>query len=156
MRSPMKSIARVFLILTTLLLSSTASATKTPKCSAFLQAYLLWSDKVEGKIVQKHSEFPLVDWDPDSQYHGVVLAKPAGEKLKGPSLEVDFQSNNKAISKKVSFSEISPLEQDASLKTFNFDPEEFFTFDRAGHYTIRLKSDGKLICEEKFKYNLGH
>ncbi len=152
----MKNFIVTFTIaLTSLWIHSPALA--QPDCEKYIQAFNLWEDEIDGQIVLKHSLFPLVDWDPNSQFEGVVLTTEA-KAVKKPLLEVEYKANSKNGKRKLeSFRRVQAFAQEPTLNTFeDFKAEDFFNFKEAGTYTVRLKDDGALICSQNFKYNLGH
>ena len=127
-----------------------------PNCSAWLKAYVIYEDEIGGKIVLRHNTYPLVDWDPNSQFDGILLVKalPASSR---PILEVEFRSVQGGNRKVETFKNLLPFERDARLKHFDdFRPTDFFRFDSPGVFSVRLKSGAKTICLEKHTYSLGH
>lgn len=133
---------------------ATKDSRKVP-CNSWLSAFALYEDEIRGQIVVQHSLYPIPDWDPNSQYDGVVLLKQPPGKFQ--TLEVEYRSVNKALRKVETYKDVLPFERDARLRQFDdFKPHEFFKSDTAGTYSIRLKSDGKLVCEESHRYEIGH
>lgn len=144
-----------FLTLTALTVTLPAVA---EDCSKSLQAYNLWEDEIDGQIVLKNSLFDLVDWDPNSEFEGVVLTATAAKAVKKPILEIEYRGKTKNGKRRLeTFRRVKAFGQDSTLLTFDdFKPKDFFDFREAGTYTVRLKDDGNLICDQTFKYNLGH
>jgi hypothetical protein len=132
-----------------------AHAQGAANCDEFLQAYTSWEIKLEGRLVPRLNFFDIPDWDPNSQFDGVVLTASASKSVKRPVLEIDFKSKSK--SKKAVFNKAAPLTEDANLLTFpEFKPKEFFTFEQAGSFEVRLKDGDTVVCRYTRPYYLGH
>ncbi len=136
------------------LASQATKAAKAAPCNSWLSAFAIYEDEIRGQIALQHSLYGITDWDPNSQYDGILLLKQPPGKLQ--TLEVEYRSANKALRKVETYKDVLPFERDARLRHFDdFKPHEFFKFDTAGTYSVRLKSDGKIVCEETRRYGLG-
>lgn len=126
-------------------------------CNSHLNVFNVWDEIRKGKTVYKHTIFEMGEWDPDSQYDGVVLSKADSKNLKQAVLEVEFRSKSGKKKKFETFKDLFPFEQDAEYLQFDdFKPKEFFTFQEEGTYQVRLRSrEGQEICSQKFRLGLG-
>ncbi len=137
------------------LLNSTAAMAK--ECSNFIEGLVLAEVVVKGQIVMRKTTFPLVDWDPNSQYDRIVLTKEGATKLKNPVLKIQYKAKDGSDQKTVEAKKITPLEEFKEVKVFqDFQPTQFFKFSRPGTYSVQVASDAKVVCSEKHLYSLGH
>ncbi|MGE0526047.1 MAG: hypothetical protein AB7G93_14685 [Bdellovibrionales bacterium] len=124
-------------------------------CDPYLQGFKRWEDMGDDprseEIVERLTLNPLVNWDPNSQYDGIMLTKSAGTRFNAPVLEISFHSVNRQKRKAESFQLL-----EGNLKQFDFDPGKFFDFEEPGTYEVRLKHQGKVICTQAYTYKLGH
>lgn len=147
---------QIFLLLA-LLASWNALAQKAPSCAGQLQAFTFWEDEIKGKIVEKETLFDLVEWDPNSQYDGILLTKTAAKTLKNPILEVEYRSKSGAKKKSETFKDLKPFERNPDLLQFDdFIPRDFFNLTEDGTYRVRLKTENRVICEQSFRFAVDH
>lgn len=131
-------------------------ASKAKSCESLLLAFNTWEDEVKGEIVTKHSYFGITDWDPNSEFEGIILTKTASRSLKNPVLELEYVPRSKGQQKIEIYRDPLPFEGDASLLHFDdLRAKEFFTMKNPGFYIVRLKAENKLLCEAKYTYSLG-
>lgn len=127
-------------------------------CNEYLKAYTQWTIKIQGQFVPRTDFFEVPDWDPNSQFDGIVITAQHTRDIQKPALEIDFFARGaRTRTKGEVFSRTNPMATDNTLAHFaDFNPANFFTFSKAGEFEIRLKDGEKLLCKERRRYGLGH
>jgi hypothetical protein len=124
-------------------------------CSERLVAFTAWELEIGGKATKRVNTSEIPHWDPDSVYDGIALSGVDAKYIKKPSLEIEYQAEGKnAGGKSAVFKKTAALPADASLLQFTeFNPREFFTFEKPGKYEVRLKDADSLICKSVHEYS---
>lgn len=132
---------------------------KTPACTEWLRGFNLYEDETgKGEVVLKHQFVKFSDWDPMSdQFDGVVLIKALPKDIKTPVLEFQYQPKDRSAKGRVEqHRQLLPFSRAPKFRQFDtFKPKEIFEKLDDGTYTIRLKSDGRVFCEETHAYAAG-
>lgn len=129
--------SRASLIALTWLLSGGA-AFAAPPCGEQLLAFNTYEVMVEGETQARFSLFPLPEWSDASAFKGVVT------KTSGLTLEVELEGKKKEFDFEV-------WEKDpAYFAATEFKAKKFFKNKEYGaHFTLRLKQNEKVVCEER-------
>lgn len=120
------------------------SANAAPSCGERLLGYTVYEELHEGEILKKHSVFPVGDWSDASLFEGILVQGPTTA-----SLDVVLRRQTKRVVKRYSFAEwaLDPAYSHAA----KFDPKNFFKdADSGDSFILRLKEDGKAICEDSY------
>lgn len=141
-----------------LILSLTLSAPSVwaaGACDPFVKAYSEYTQKVEGKIVKKHSIFEITDWARNSRFQGFLLTEKAA-----PNAEVILESKSSVKAKLVSTraQKITPYAMDEKYRVVELDLNKQLGSApiEEGSFTVKVTADGKEICsEKKLIYNDG-
>ena len=142
-------------VLILIMIASPTSRANAETCKTWLKAFAIYEDMINRKIVLKHSLYPLGEWEPNSRYDGILLVKSVPGTAT-PVLEVEYRSVLRDARRVETFKVLRPFEGNSALKQFDdFKPQEFFTFDQAGTYFVRLRANGRIVCEDNFPYRLG-
>lgn len=125
-------------------------------CDIYVKAYSEYTQKVEGKIVKKHSIFEMTDWARNSRFQGLVLTEKAPANA-----EVILESKTSQKAKTVSMKakKISPFAQDEKYRVVELDLNKQLGAapSQEGSYTVKVVADGKEVCsEKKLIYNDGN
>lgn len=138
---------RTAIISLSLVLQAQASLAAT-SCNSFIQAFNEYTQKVEGKLVKKHSIFEMTDWSRNSRFQGFVLT----EKVPA-NAEVVLESKAGAKAKviKTVAKKTKPFAQDNKYRVVELDVEKQLTSapTGSGNYIVRILADGKELCAEK-------
>ena len=118
-------------------------------CNNFLQAFNEYTQKVEGKLVKKHSIFEVTDWSRNSRFQGLVLTDKAPANA-----EVVLESKaagKKAKALKTTAKKTTPFAQDNKYRVVELDVEKQLTSapTGSGNFIVRVLADGKELCAEK-------
>lgn len=131
------------------------AATAAGACDNYVKAYSEYTQKVEGKIVKKHSIFEMTDWARNSRFQGLVLTEkaPANAEV---ILESKLSKKAKTVTTKAK--KITPFAQDEKYRLVDLDLIKQLGMAPAqeGSYTVKVVADGKEVCsEKKLVYNDG-
>ncbi len=131
------------------------SALAVGACDNFVKAYSEYTQKVEGKIVKKHSIFEMTDWARNSRFQGLVLTEkaPANAEV---ILESKLSSKAKTVTTKTKKN--TPFAQDEKYRVVELDLTKQLGSapTQEGSYTVKVLADGKEVCsEKKLIYNDG-
>lgn len=108
-----------------------------------------YEEKVEGRLVTKHSIFEPGEWSRHTDFQGLLVKKTDD----ADELVFEFRKNAKKKAAK------PDLVKNAALQTWSKDTEykeaqglepQKFLSERIGTYTLRLKKGGKVLCESTF------
>lgn len=117
-------------------------------CNSFIQAFNEYTQKVEGKIVQKHSIFEMTDWSRNSRFQGFVLTDkvPANAEV-----VLESKASAKAKAVKTVSKKTKPFVQDSKYRVVELDLEKQLASSPAGSgiYIVKVLADGKELCSEK-------
>lgn len=139
---------RSAIICLSLILQAEAGLAAT-SCNNLLQAFNEYTQKVEGKIVKKHSIFEVTDWSRNSRFQGFVLTDKAPANA-----EVVLESKaggKSAKAVKTVAKKTAPFVQDNKYRVVELDVEKQLTSAPtiSGNFIVRVLADGKELCAEK-------
>ncbi|MES2802733.1 MAG: hypothetical protein V4654_09600 [Bdellovibrionota bacterium] len=131
------------------------SAMAVGACDDFVKSYSEYTQKVDGKIVKKHSIFEMTDWARNSRFQGLVLTDkaPANAEV---ILESKTSSKAKTVTSKAK--KIMPFTHDEKYRVVELDllKQLGSAPTQEGSYTVKILADGKEVCsEKKLIYNDG-
>lgn len=124
-------------------------------CSAYVQAYSEYTQKVEGKIVKKHSIFEMTDWTRNSRFQGLVLTEKAPANAE---LVLETRASSKSKTNITIAKETKPFEQDKKYRVVDLNIEQKLGSapGGSGAFVVTVMADGKELCsEKKLIYNDG-
>ncbi len=139
---------RSSVILASLSLVLHAHSAMAATCGNYVQAYSEYTQKVDGKIVKKHSIFEMTDWARNSRFQGLVLTEkaPANAEV---ILESKLSKKAKTVTTKAS--KITPFIRDEKYRVVEIDLNKQLGSapTQEGSYTVKVLADGKEVCSEK-------
>lgn len=124
-------------------------------CGNYVQAYNEYTQKVDGKIVKKHSVFDMTDWSRNSRFQGFVLTEKAPANAQ---LVLETKVSAKAKSLVTIGKRTTPFAQDEKYRVVDIDVEKKLGSAPAGSgaFVVTVMADGKELCsEKKLIYNDG-
>lgn len=138
---------RTAIISLSLVFLAQASAAAT-SCNSFIQAFNEYTQKVEGKIVKKHSIFEMTDWSRNSRFQGFVLTEKAPANAE---VVLESKAGGKAKAMKTVAKKTKPFVQDNKYRVVEMDLEKQLTSapTGSGSFIVRVLADGKELCAEK-------
>lgn len=117
-------------------------------CNNFIQAFNEYTQKVEGKLVKKHSIFEMTDWSRNSRFQGFVLTDkvPANAEV-----VLESKASAKAKAVKTATTKTKPFVQDNKYRVVDLDVEKQLTSapTASGSFIVRVLANGKELCAEK-------
>lgn len=117
-------------------------------CNNFLQAFNEYTQKVEGKLVKKHSIFEMTDWSRNSRFQGLVLTDKAPANVE---VVLESKAGGKAKAMRTVAKKTTPFVQDNKYRVVELDVEKQLTSapTGSGSFIVRVLADGKELCAEK-------
>lgn len=144
---------RASVISLSLIFQAQAFAAPLKSCSHFVQAYSEYTQKVEGKIVKKHSIFDMTDWSRNSRFQGLVLTDKAAANAE-VTLMVNMGNKVKAFKAK----KTTPFVQDEKYRVVDLDLQALLgkAPSTTGDFRVVVAVNNKVLCsEKKLIYNDG-
>lgn len=138
---------RTAIISLSLVFLSQTSAAAT-SCNSFVQAFNEYTQKVEGKLVKKHSIFEMTDWSRNSRFQGFVLTEKAPANAE---VVLESKASAKAKVVKTIAKKTKPFAQDPKYRVVEMDLEKQLASapTGSGSFIVRVLADGKELCAEK-------
>jgi flagellar capping protein FliD len=139
---------RITVIFLSLALQTQIALAATNSCNEFIQAYNEYTQKVDGKIVKKHSIFEITDWSRNSRFQGLVLTSKAPANA-----EVVLLAKASAKAQPVAHktAKTSPFTQDSKFRVVDLNVDKILGSapQGEGSFVVKIVSAGKDLCSEK-------
>ena len=138
---------RIAVVITSALFFASSLA-QAAGCNTYLQAFNEYTQKVDGKLVKKHSIFEITEWARDSRYQGLLLTEKAPANA-----EVILESKASAKAKTVTTktAKTKPFAQDNKYRIVDIDVQKQLGASPAapGIYSVKVVAGGKTLCSDK-------
>ena len=124
-------------------------------CDSYVQAYNEYTQKVEGKIVKKHSIFEMTDWSRNSRFQGLVLTEKTPSNAE---VILETRASSKGKTNVTVAKNTKPFEQDKKYRVVELNIEQKLGSapGGSGAFVVTVMADGKELCsEKKLIYNDG-
>lgn len=121
---------------------------KSAGCAEYVQAFNEYTQKVEGKLVKKHSIFEMTEWARNSRFQGFVLTEKAPANAE---VVLESKASSKAKTVTTKTAKTKPFEQDKKYRIVDIDVQkQLGSAPRAtGTYVVKVIADGQILCTDK-------
>lgn len=127
---------------------SPLAAMAADSCGTRLQAFNIYEELVDGRIVEKHSIFPVEDWSESSAFEGLLI-KDSEDKDVQLSVEVKKTATGKVL-RSADFSFAVWPRNRTYRESKQFVPADFFRV-APGVFTLKLIQKKKTLCEDSYR-----
>ncbi len=141
------------IILSLILISISFPAFAAEPCANRIQAYTVYEELVEGKIVEKHALHVVGELSPHSSLEGLAISRSEDSKT-----QIEISINQPTVNKKTQSRSwpVKPWARDGDyFATENLQIADVVNNYANGTFMLRLKVNGRVLCEDRAK-NIVH